>query len=591
AGIMIEVLATFHFLRPEWFYALVPALLLFLILRARNARDSNWSETIDAGLLPYLLDDPGKKSGQHPLTLLLVAWLIAIIALAGPVFRKSPQPVHERADALVVILDLTRSMYAEDVSPNRLVRAKRKLRDLLARRDEGVTALVVFAGDAHTVAPLTDDIRTITEMIPAISPDIMPSPGSRLAPALTLAVTLFEDAGFASGRILILTDEIRDLAEAQVVARRHRYAYPVSVLAVGTAQGAPIPTGDGYLKDASGVMVIPRVDFANLQGFANLAGGRFARMDLTDEDLDYLLAEDASLGTDDFRELERNFDVWIEEGPWLLLFLLPLAALAFRRGWLWSLPLLLILPGEPAHASLWDDLWKTHDQQAMEALRKGDAASAAQLFEEPAWQATARYRSENYSGAAKQFAQIDSVTARYNQGNALARLGQYADAIAAYEQALALDPDNEDAAFNKELVENLLKNQQQQQQQDGDPSDQQDQDQKKDQQQNQEQNQNQSDQGEDQQDQQQPSQDQQDEPGEEQPGENEDQTDSEQEQGEQPLAEDDVSPLNEEEQQALDQWLRRVPDDPGGLLRRKFELQHAERMRQGGNGNNHASNW
>jgi Ca-activated chloride channel family protein len=583
---MMEMLETFHFLRPYWFYALVPALILFFILRARHARDSNWSQAIDDKLLPYLLDDPGQRPGKHSLTLLLVAWLLATIALAGPVFRKSPQPVHEREDALVVIFDLTNSMYAEDVSPNRLTRAKRKLQDLLARRSEGVTALIVFAGDAHTVAPLTDDVRTIAEMIPALSPDIMPAPGSRLAPGLTLAEALFKDAGYASGRILIVTDEIRDIAEAQTLAREYRFAWPVSVLAVGTQDGAPIPTANGFLKDAGGVIVIPKVDFAGLQGFTDLAGGRFARMSLTDEDLDYLLSEDTLAGVDTFRALERDFDVWIEEGPWLLLLLLPLAAVGFRRGWVWTLPLIMVLPSEPAHADLWADLWQTRDQQAMEALSEGDAKAAATLFEDPAWQATARYRSENYPAAAKQFAEMDSADASYNLGNALTRQGQLEAAIAAYEDALSRDPANEDAAFNKQLTEELLKNRQQQQQ-DGEDGDQQDQNQDRDNYQDNYQDKGDQAQNQDQRDQ----KEQQEQAGEEQDQENQDQSESEQAQGKQQLAEDDASPLEEEERQALDQWLRRVPDQPGGLLRRKFELQHAERMRQGGNGNNNASNW
>ena len=142
---------------------------------------------------------------------MLVAWILATIAIAGPVWRQTPQPVHEREDALVVIFDLTKSMLATDVKPDRLVRAKRKLIDLLELREEGVTALIVFSGDAHVVSPLTDDTKTIAAMIPALSPDLVPAPGSALAPALVKAVDLFRDGGTASGRILIITDEIRDV--------------------------------------------------------------------------------------------------------------------------------------------------------------------------------------------------------------------------------------------------------------------------------------------------------------------------------------------------------------------------------------------
>ena len=210
------------------------------------------------------------------------------------------------------------------------------------------------------------------------------------------AIKLFHDAGVASGRILIITDEIRDVAEAQAVARSYRYSFPLSVLSVGTAEGAPIPIDSfgntGYLKDRAGNLVIPKVDAQSLQNFATLAGGRFSAMTLADEDLAYLLADDPLLENDTFRVLERDFDVWFEQGPWLLLLLLPLSSLAFRRGWIWGLALLFLLPPEPAMAGLWDDLWQTRDQQAVAALEKGEANEAARLFEHSGWKGSAFYR-------------------------------------------------------------------------------------------------------------------------------------------------------------------------------------------------------
>ena len=123
---MQDVQVNFHFLRPEWFYALIPAALLFALLRYRNSHHSNWETAIEPHLLEHILDNPDSQVSRSPFTILLLAWLIATIALAGPVWRKTPQPVHEREDALVVIFDLTQSMLATDVKPNRLVRAKRK---------------------------------------------------------------------------------------------------------------------------------------------------------------------------------------------------------------------------------------------------------------------------------------------------------------------------------------------------------------------------------------------------------------------------------------------------------------------------------
>ena len=587
-----DVQVNFHFLRPEWFYALIPAAILFALLRYRNSHHSNWETAIEPHLLEHILDNPDSQVSRSPFTILLLAWLIATIALAGPVWRKTPQPVHEREDALVVIFDLTQSMLATDVKPNRLVRAKRKLIDLLEMRDEGVTALVVFAGDAHTVSPLTDDTNTIAAMIPALDPSIVPAPGSRLASALEVAIELFENGGVASGRILIITDEIRDVVAAQQVSRQYRNAYPVSVMSVGTEEGAPIPVADergrvSFLKDRQGNLVIPKVNSRSLRDFADLSAGRFSPMSLTDEDLEFLLAEQPLAPEEQFREIERDFDVWFEEGPWLLLLLLPLASLAFRRGWLWALALLVILPGEQAQAFGWDDLWQTRDQQAKQALDAGDPARAAELFEDPAWRATASYRSENFEAAANQFGEIKSSDGYYNLGNALARQGLLNEAIEAYDEALSLNPGDEDAAFNKKLIEDLLQQQQEQQQeqqqdneQDQENQEQQDSEQDQEQQQRQEQEQESSSDEEDQEQQEESQQEQQSDEK------------QNQEAQAQKAAEEEADPLDEEEKQALQQWLRRVPDDPGGLLRRKFQQQYDERAKSGKvAGNDNSADW
>lgn len=582
-ALLTDILANFHFLRPEWFYALIPAVLLFALLRYRQSHHSNWEKAIDPHLLPHILDNPDKVVSKSPLSLLLVAWLLATIAVAGPVWRQTAQPVHEREDALVVIFDLTRSMLATDVKPDRLVRAKRKLIDLLELREEGVTALIVFAGDAHVVSPLTDDSNTIAAMIPALSPDIVPAPGSALAPALLKAVDLFRDGGTASGRILIITDEIRDVVASQRIARQFRNAYPVSVMSVGTQAGGPVALVSGrpdagYLKDARGNMVIPKLNPGSLKDFADLAGGRYSPMTLTEEDLNYLLADQPLMPNDTYRELERDFDAWFEEGPWLLLLLLPLAALGFRRGWIWGIALVFILPTEDAKASFWDDLWQTRDQQAMQIMSEGDVDAAAALFENPEWKATANYRGEKFEDAASQYGSIDTTDGKYNLGNAFAKQNLLDEAIEAYDQALALDPGNEDAEFNKALIEQLQQQQQEQQQQDQDSEDNEDSEEQQDQENQDQQEKDQQDQEQDEKEQEQKEQEQKEQ---EQKEKEEQEQQQQQEQANQKPAEEEAEPLDEEEKQALQQWLRRVPDNPGGLLRRKFQMQHDERLREG----------
>lgn len=572
------------------------------------------------------MEAPRGKQSKLPVTLMLIGWLLATVALAGPVWHKLPEPVHQRQNALVVIMDLTRSMYAVDMQPNRLIRERRKLTDLLNERKEGTTALVVFAGDAHVVTPLTDDPNNIKVMIPALRPEIMPVPGSRLTPALKLAYQLFRNGGADDGRILVMTDQIRDMASAMALAHAHRNQYPVSVIAVGTAQGAPIsaarltPNG-GYLRDRNGNLIIPKVNFGALQRFAQAAGGRFSRITLNDSDLRYVLPDTPLPGRAKYKTLQRDFDVWREEGPWLLLLLLPIAAFAFRRGWLWSLvPLLFVMHSGQAQASLWQDLWKTPYQQGSAALKRGDAKQAAQLFKNPAWRATAQYRSKDYAAAAKAFARMDTSNGKYNLGNALAHQGHYKAAIGAYDKALAMNPKNADAAYNKKLLEKLLKQRQQREQQ------QKKQGHKKGKQQHgkgsnganrQQQHNGKSGQKPGEQSQQQQRQGhgqrQHEASGANRQQQGQQKKNRAQSQAEQQAARrraaerkreqqaqarqaargqkgkhgkrhhmtGDNNHLTNEQRQAIRQWLRRVPDDPGGLLKRKFALQHEQEIQEG----------
>ncbi|MCZ6501268.1 MAG: tetratricopeptide repeat protein [Gammaproteobacteria bacterium] len=235
-------------------------------------------------------------------------------------------------------------------------------------------------------------------------------------------------------------------------------------------------------------------------------------------------------------------------------------------------------------AGLWDDLWQTRDQQAMTALDNGEANEASRLFEHPGWKGSAFYRGENFSDAGNKFATVDGSDARYNLGNSLAKQGRFEEAIEAYTQSLEIQPDHEDATFNKRLIEELLSQQQQQQSEDGEQNESPDQERG-----DQESQSEQDDSGDEQQAG--SDQDEQQSSDEQKEGEQEQ---SEEEDGEpqnQQMAQEDAK-LDAEEQQALQQWLRRVPDDPGGLLRRKFKQQYEDNLRQGNiSRNNSDADW
>lgn len=584
----LTALNDFHFVRPWWLLGAFPALLLVYLLWKRRAAYGSWDKVISPHLLPHLIQGSQQVQSRKPLVLLLAGWLLACIAMAGPTWQQLPQAVQKRIDAQVIVLDLSLSMYATDLAPSRLQRARMKLTDILQRSDEGLTALVVYAGTSHVVTPLTDDSNTIQSMVSALSPDIMPIKGSDPVGAVKKALEVLKQGAIGEGHILLMTDSVpaNFVAELQTVMTS---ATPLSIMGIGTTDGAPIPLPDGtFVKGADGQIVVPRLSVDALKQAARRLGGRFSTISATDEDLNYLLADTRLLGGDEIKDSRREFDVWDEVGPWLVILLLPLAAMGYRRGWLgaWLLPALtalLLMQPRPAAAFEWADLWQTPDQQGQQLLRQGDPKSAATTFEDSRWQGTSHYRAGNFEAAAETFARQDDADSQYNLGNALARQQKFDDAIAAYEKSLQQNPDNEDARFNLDLVKQLKQQQEQQQNsQNDDNADQQDQQQQQDQQSQQQDQQDQ--QSQDQQDQQQ-NQDQQ----EQNPQQNDQQQEQEQEQ--QQAEQQDQEPQDEpgqqqprpqprpedmeqtEDQQALEQWLRRIPDDPGGLLRRKFQQE------------------
>jgi Ca-activated chloride channel homolog len=459
---------TFHFVQPGWFLALLPLALLLRRVRGHASADGAWRRVCDANLLPYLLIDPQRADGRLPLGLLAAGWLLAVCALADPVWEKQPQPVFRSEEACVVVLDLSRSMVASDLKPSRLERARYKVEDVLRRSREGQLGLVAFAGDAFVVAPLTHDAGTISELLKALEPGLMPVQGSRADRGLRQAGELLAQAGAGRGEILLVADGYEGGQAPEAAGDLKRRGYTVSVLGVGTAEGAPLSNGSGdFVRDEAGAVVIPRLDEASLRTLADAGGGRYATLSGNDADLDALLMPlvprlDYKVG-----QTGVETDAWRSRGPWLVVLLLPLAALAFRRGWLLGVVLLVAAtaaPPQPAMASTWDDLWKRHDQQAARALADGDNARAAELATDPQQRGTARYRAGRYEEALEDFTRARGPDAAYNRGNALARLGRYPEAIAAYDRALAAHPDMEDARHNKAVVEALLRAQEQQQQ-------------------------------------------------------------------------------------------------------------------------------
>mgnify|MGYP001823720473 FL=1 len=280
--------AEFHFLRPWWLLALLPlGWLLWYLARSRGDGEA-WRRLVDAHLLPGLLVDTGGTSRRLPLALLGLGWLLLSLALAGPTWTRLPQPVYQAQQYRVIALDLSPSMNAADRVPSRLAQARFEVLDLLRRHGEGQTALLAYGPEPFVVSPLTSDVATIALQVPALQTDLLPQPGTRRTDlALDEAGRLLQQAGAPRGEVILVSDGVADPVRANAAARRLLdNGYRVSVLGVGTAQGAPVelPEG-GFLRDAGGAILVPKLDLPSLQALADAGGGRYVTAAAGDRDI------------------------------------------------------------------------------------------------------------------------------------------------------------------------------------------------------------------------------------------------------------------------------------------------------------------
>ncbi len=582
---MTEILTNFHFLRTYAFLALIP--LIYLVIKNyRHGSNStaHWAKVCDAELLPYLLKKSGSKHSPFAFWLASFMAFTAIFVLSAPTWQRLPAPAFRNNSSLVIALNLSESMNAEDVKPSRLVRARYKIADLLAQRKDGQTALLVYSGAAFTVTPLTNDTETIHSQLEALTTDIMPSGGNNPVAGLTKAVELLKQAGLPQGHILLIADSAE--ASQAVPFAKKLGAYRLSVLGVGTTEGAPValPEG-GFAKDEFGQILVPKLKAAELSELAAAGNGRFQILTTDDSDVKNLLkAVDTPLTQTSDDKTNLFLDQWEDNGAWLILLVLPWAAWQFRKG-AFYLAILFLLPlPKNSYALEWQNLWRTPDQQAQRDYQKQQFSQAAEKFQNPEWKAAAKYKAADFDNAAAQFQSLGNA---YNQGNALAKKGQLKEALAAYEQAVKENPDNADAKFNKEIVEKALEKQQKQNEKNKPKDSQQSEPQQKE---KSEKGSEKQKSGDEKESDSKPEQKEEHKAGENQEAKKEDSKEEKAKSDSAPEKQNESksSPKNDakkqveaeklttEQQQANEQWLKRIPDDPASLLKRKFKYQYSQ---------------
>jgi Ca-activated chloride channel homolog len=416
-----------HFLRPHWLWALAALPVLAWVWRAQRQRRSAWRGHVDAHLLPHLLVHGG-AGARAGVVAAALAYGLAVLALAGPSWRQAEQPLWQVQRPLVVVLDLSSRTTASDLPPSRLLQSRAKLAQVLAVRAGSPIGLVAYAEDAFTVTPLTDDTANIRLFLDDLAPDIMPVDGQRADRGIAWAVQLLGQAEAPGGDILVLTDHADGAAMVAATSARTQ-GYEVSVLGLGTSTGAAYRGGDGVIRRAA-------LDAASLRALATAGGGRYHALTADDGDL-------VSLGVTSPAQMAAaaasngGGKAWRDEGYWLLIPLMALALLGFRRGAAFVLVGAMWLPVAPSASAAGIDWWQRADQAEHARVVQGADA----------------YRRGDYAAAQQAFTGIDTAEGWYNLGNALAKQQHYDDAIAAYDRALRAQPGMPDAVANRAAVD------------------------------------------------------------------------------------------------------------------------------------------
>lgn len=442
------------FLRPQWFWAFLPIGVIALLLLLNHRRQAQWKRAFSNQLLPYLTIEGTKQQIVRPKVGLLLLLALMTLGMAGPTWEQIERPGKKTEAALAILLDLSRSMLVEDIQPNRIERAKLKIKDLFKAQPNIRTALVAYAGTAHTVVPFSKDYRTIARQMDALRPGIMPVRGSNLEEALNLADSLLNKVD-APSTILVVTDNI----QPEVVDRLARMAREthVEIMTISTPNGGVIPTRTGSFKDETGNTVVPRLDIVTLDAVGAIENINVVTVTLDDSDVKILSAR-LKQNLEFIIDPETAEEEWKDAGYWLLFPIVLLSLFWFHRGrmvhWCWVL--LLVSSCSTKQDRKFVDLFFNKDQQGQRLYNKGEKAKAAELFETGSWKGYTYYELGDLESAANAYSQDISATGFYNQGVVYTQLGDLESARQAFQSAIELDPDMVKASTNLSLVTIVL---------------------------------------------------------------------------------------------------------------------------------------
>lgn len=449
----------FHFLRPQLLWLLVPLAIALIFSLFSLGDEVKWKKHIAPHLRPYMIKKGSERLKIVMQTLSFFILSLAVLGLAGPTWKKIELPERILETPLVILLDLSQSMMADDIQPNRLERAKFKISDLLEANPKVRVGLVGFSGTAHTLVPLTKDYKIIESFLKTINTSVLPFQGTDLEAGLVLSDSLVK-ATEAPGTIFLITDEFTD-DTFQTVQKFTNSTTKIEIMPFGTSLGTPVPQKGSKrpMRDATGRIVTSSLNQEVINKLNALNNVHVNALTLDKSDVQ-LLAKSISQNLE-FREKDdTKEEKWQDEG---LLFIIPFAFFIlfwFRKGWVIYSFLFLMCFSSCDSNLHFKDLWLTDDYKAQDLYNQGKYQEAAPLFSQPLRKGIAYYKSDNYYDAITAFSKDSSAQGQYNLGLAYYKVGELQLAAMAFKNAESLNPNMKAAVTNLEITQKLMDNNQ-----------------------------------------------------------------------------------------------------------------------------------
>lgn len=441
--------ANFHFLRPNWLWLFIPAGLILLLIFFNTKQKNSWKKIIAPALRPYMFTKEKHSAVSYPIILFVVLHFIGIITLAGPTWKMKKEAGKRNEAQLAIALDASLSMMAEDVQPNRLERAKFKIKDLLDENLRARVSLYAYSGLPFMVVPACDDYSLVRLHLDAIKPATMPVQGTNLKALIQLVNSALAEVK-APSTLLLATDVLNK--EDAVLIRQFvdQSVHRVEILSLASLAGSPVPTNKQKTpaKDAQGNIVVSKLQPSILLELSKHPKITVNTPTLDRSDMQLLakrisknlyFTDDAAIRTED----------WKDMGYLFILLIVLIMPFWFRRGWMIPYCLLGVMLTS-CQSPEWKNLWQTADYQAQQLYNSGEFELAADKFQSILHQGAAYYKAGNYDAAAQAFQQDSSANSLFNLSLCYTQLGEYDQALSAIQLASEQNP-------NKAEFQELLK--------------------------------------------------------------------------------------------------------------------------------------